>query len=389
MPHHHVLLHMSHIHIAGVMLSLACISYLTLAIWRMTRFSEYRQTQSPFQPPATIMLPVCGAPPRLYECLRSCCEQDYPVYQVVFGIHRADDAGRSVIERIISEMPHLNATLVVDDARIGSNPKVCNLANMYRAVRHDIIVMVDSDVTVDPAFLKTVIAPLSDPGVGGVTCLYKGNPMANPASRLGAMHINDWLLPSILVDVGMRDMDVLYGAAMIVSRQSLESIGGFPSLASAVAEDDVIGKRLHAAGFRLRLAPYVVSTVVAEDSIESLFEHELRWMRSVRVCRPLAHACALVMHGLLPCSILLLWPHFRAGHLALVLLHALLKHQLDVTASTRLGTGRPAPWRALLVRECLTFSIWLASFTSRTMRWGEHTLLAGKGLEMITHNLDR
>ncbi len=378
---------MSRVHAAGVLLSLASIAYLMVALWRMSRFHERRLFTSPFQPPVTIMLPVCGAPRGLYECLRSCCEQDYPVYQVVFGLHRADDAGRGVIERIMSELPHLDAALVVDDARIGSNPKVSNLANMYRAVRHDVIVMVDSDVKVDPAFLTTVVAPLSEDGVGGVTCLYKGEPVENLASRLGAMHINNWLLPSMLVDSGLREIDLLYGAVMAVTRRSLESAGGFRALASAVAEDDVLGRLLRGAGFRLRLAPYVVGTIVAEDGVETLFEHELRWMRSLRACRPLAHACALVMHGLLPCSVLLLWPHFRLSYLVLLLLHAALKQQLDIVVSGRLGCRRHASLGMLLVRECLTFNVWLASFASRSMRWGGHVLRAEKGLQMAVHPL--
>ena len=152
----------------------------------------------------------------------------------MFGLHSPDDPARPVIESVIREFPDRDLQLVIDGHIIGANPKNCNLANIFPTARYDIIVMVDSDVRVGTDFLSTVVAPFEDSSIGGVTCLYKATAEDGFPSALAALAINDWFIPSALVDVGLRDMDICYGAAIAVTRQSLAAIGGFETMASAV-----------------------------------------------------------------------------------------------------------------------------------------------------------
>lgn len=367
--------------IIGHLLGVATIVYFSLALWQVWRFRERRHGVGDFRPPVTIMAPVYGAPPGLYECLRSFCRQRYPQFQIVFGLHSADDAGRAVIERLIAEFPTLDTALVIDGRRAGTNPKMCNLANMIRAVKHDVILMLDSDVEVDPNFLSVVVEPLRDPAVGGVTCAYHALPQPGLSSALGAMHINDWFLPSAFVDLSRREMDICYGAAIGVTRQSLAAIGGLEALASAVAQDDVFGQRLVEAGYKVVLAPRVVATVVAEPSLPSLVKHELRWMRTVRACRPRDHALAVVMFALPP-TLLLCGPGARLSGLVLASLVWTLRYALHFTVRARFRVPRTHAAWLVPVRECLGFGIWLVSFTSRTMHWGEHVLIGGEGRSM-------
>jgi ceramide glucosyltransferase len=366
---------------AGVLLTIASIFYMMLALWQMYRFGCRAASSQGAKPPVTIMLPVYGAPDRLYECLRACCDQDYPEYQVVFGLHRADDAGRKVIERVMREFPQVDMALVVDERRIGSNPKVCNLANMYLSVKHEYIVMVDSDVRVGRDFLASVVSPLTDPAVGAVTCLYNGWPASNLVSVLGAMHVNEWIAPSALVDLDRRPMDMCFGAVMAVSRRSLCAIGGLEALAFAVAEDDVLGQLLSEAGFRIVLSSYVVDTVVSEPDLSSLVQHELRWMRSVRACRPLDHALAVIVHGLLPATLLWLARPTDAALLLLMVL-AGLRVALHGLVRQHLHSATPFSVRLVLWREALTFLVWLGSFLSWSMHWGDVKLQATGGRAM-------
>ena len=349
------------------------LAYLLLAIARTGRFRERRAIASEFTPPATLMVPVHGAPRRLYECLSSICKQDYPAYQVVFGLHSADDPGRKVIEQVMAELPEVDFELVVDGRRIGANPKVCNLANMYRAVKHDVIVAVDSDVLVDPHFLRTIVEPLADPAVGGVTCVYQGAPDANLPSVLGALHINDWFIPSALVDLNMGEMRLVYGASYALTRHSLLATGGFPARASAVAEDDVLGALLYKAGFKIRLAPYVVATVVAESNFRSLFRRELRWMCTIRACRPLEHLLSVVMYAQLP-GILLTAINPAGWTFAMLAAVVALRWVLHGLVRRRvLNSAAISPWLVPL-RDGMSFLVWAASFFTRSMRWGQHTL---------------
>jgi ceramide glucosyltransferase len=369
---------------ACVVIELFAIVYLVLALWNVARFREQLRGHSSYRPSVTLMVPVCGTPPGLYECLRSHCEQDYPSFQVVFGLHSARDPAKRVIEQLMGEFPQLDATLVIDERHIGTNPKICNLSNMYRAAKHDVIVMLDSDVRVAPGFLEVIVEPLEDPAVGGVTCLYKGLPERGLPSMLGAMHINDWFIPSALVDLSLREMDLTYGAAKAVTRHSLERIGGFAAIAFAVAEDDVFGELLHKAGFKLRLAANVVGTVVAEPDFGSLWRHELRWSRSTRICRPLGHALSVVMHALLPAVVL---TALAPSPLTLGLLTAMVGLRIGLHFLVRARVAIPGPAAPLLVplREALNFCLWVASFVSRSMQWGEHKLLATGGRSMALH----
>lgn len=367
-------------------LFLGGIAYLALAhLHTLRRRSATVEISE--RPAVTVMIPAHGAPPRLAECLRSVCAQDYPGMQVVFGLHSSDDPARPVIEAVMAEFPELDTTLVIDARRIGTNPKNVNLANMLPACRHDILVMVDSDVLVPPGFIESVVAPFADPAVGGVTCLYSGTPADNLASRLGALYHNDWFIPSVLVDISRRDMDICYGAAIAVTRKALERIGGFRAMANAVAQDFVMGQMLHRHGFKIKLAGAVVSTVVAEPSLGALTRHELRWNRAVRAVRPLEHLLSVFMSPLVPMATLALasWPLSLA--LAAIGLHLTLRQSLHVLVRRRFGVPKVSAWLVPL-REAINFAVWARALFGRKVQWGEQVLSTGHGLEMTQAEAD-
>jgi ceramide glucosyltransferase len=369
------------IHVAGVVVFVASLAYLALAFRRVVGFRE--RALAPARPPAvTIMLPCHGAPPRLYECLRSVCAQTYggPL-QAVFGLHDAADPARAVIERLIADRPDLDARLVIDSRRLGANPKNCNLANMMAAARHDVLVIVDSDVLVRPTFVATIVAPLDNPGVGGVTCLYKGAPERGLASRLGALYMNDWFIPSVLVDIGGRPgPGITYGAAAAITRDALERIGGFAAMADAVAQDYVLGHALRQAGYDIHLAPDVVATTVTETSIRQLLRHEMRWMRAIRAVRPRDHALWILTSPLVPLGLLAMaWP--AAIAFPAVLAYLTLRMALHLTVRRHVALPAPEPW-LVPVRDGLNFVLWAGSFLSRRVRWGRSVLVTGGGLTM-------
>jgi ceramide glucosyltransferase len=358
------------------------IAYLLLALFHLWRYRPVRHLRDTTNLPAvTIMVPAHGTPPRLEECLRSICDQDYPSVQVVFGLHTPDDTARPVIERVIAAFPNLDATLVINGRRVGTNPKNVNLCNMLPACRHDVLVMVDSDILVKRDFLAGIVQPLAEPGVGGVTCIYTGEPSPGLPARLGALYINDWFVPSVLVDVARQEMAICYGAAIAVTRSALETIGGFESMANAVAQDYVFGHELHRHGYKVRLAPCTVATVVAEPSFRILMLHELRWNRAVRAVRPLDHALSVFMSPLLPAALLLLttWPMRYA--LPAIALHVFLRQLLHRTLRVKFRLPPADPWM-VPVREMMNVAVWAAAFFGRTIRWNSTVLVTGQGLTM-------
>jgi ceramide glucosyltransferase len=360
--------------VALYVLALAGIAYLALALNHVWRFrGEVKPADSANLPPVSIMKPLCGDEPGLYQCLRSFCQQDYPAYQVVFGVRDADDAAVKVVNRLRAEFPEREIALVTDARIYGANLKVSNLINMMPACRHDMLVIADSDVAVGPDALTRVMVQLTEDGVGATSCLYRGKPMEGLASRLGALYINDWFLPSVLVDVALSGVDGCFGALMAVRREALASVGGFHAMVNHLAEDNLLGRLLRRGGWQVRLSSYTVDTMVGEDSLSALIHHEVRWSRTVRACRPLDHFLSLTTFPLLLTVFLLaIDPSILGCFLAA--LHLLLRMGLHLAVARRFPHGaswneRMADVALVPLRECLCFVVWLVSLSGTRVRW--------------------
>lgn len=366
----------SAIALTGNLLSLA---YLIFAIAQARAFRTYSNITHSNSVPVTILKPVCGLEPNLEENLRSFCNQRYACYQVIFGVSSAADSAIGIIQRLIEEFPHRDVSLVVNEHINGTNLKVSNLINMQPAIKHDILVIADSDMRVDELYLSQVIAPFEDIAVGAVTCLYKGAPLPGLPSVLGAMFINDWFAPSVLVALHLQSLNYCFGATMAVSKRALAEIGGFAALAYQLADDHMLGKLIAAKGYRVALCPYVVENMVYEANMQALWLHELRWSRTIRAMQPLGHAFSFLTNPVaLSLLFILTAPAAVLGY-CLLALSALLRVLLHYTMfkSFRIA-GAPKPWLAPL-RDVLCFAVWAASFFGRSVRWGNHDFSVQSG----------
>jgi ceramide glucosyltransferase len=364
------------IYACGLALAAASASYLLLAIACVAAFRPPRGEASPLLG-VTILKPVCGAEPRLYECLRSFCRLDHAPLQIVFGVGDHADPAIAVIMRLIREFPALDLSLVIDSEVHGTNLKVGNLINMHRAAKHEIVIVSDSDTAVARDCLQAVLAPFADVTVGAVTCLYKAAPTPGLASALGALFVNDWFLASAVVDARMREPAYCFGPLTAVRREALEAMGGFGALAFHLADDFMLGRMIAAAGYKVRLASYVPDIVVAED-MSSLLRHELRWARTVRTVKPGEHFLSVFMEPL-PVLLLLLLPFPALGGWWVLGAVIALRVILHFLVRRRFGIATPAqPWLVPL-RECLCFAIWLASYRSSHVSWRERDFLIASG----------
>lgn len=354
-----------------LVLVLISLAYSCVALLRVALFRLPEKTDGTFTPPVTLLKPVCGLEPEpaLFDCLRSFCEQDYPTYQVVFGVRDAADPAIPVIERLLRELPHLDATLVIDARVYGANRKLSNLTNMFGAARHDILISADADGQVEPGYLRAVVAPFANPSVGAVTCLYKGRPREGVWSFLGASFMNDWFLPSVLIALSMDKLRFLFGNTMAIRRDLLEKIGGFRGLTTYLADDYLIGRRVSALGFEVRLASCVVETVVSEPRLGKLFRHELRWGRTFRTVQPVGWYLSIVTDTTVLAMLFLLAS--GASALALGLLGAAIVLRLGLHAVVRRRFGITGPDRLWLVpaRDLLSFAVRIVSFFGRGLEW--------------------
>ncbi len=378
--------------LAAVLVLAGCVVsvvYLVFALALLRAFARRGDDPDPHCPPASILKPLCGPEARLYDNLRSFCEQDYPLFQVVFGIRDPMDPAVAVVERLIRDLPHRDLALVVNDRLIGANHKVSNLANMYEVAKYERLVIADSDMRVGPTYLATVLGPLRDPSVGVVTCLYSGRSVGGLWSALGAMFVQEWFLPSVLVGRVLRPDRFCFGATMAVRRESLEAVGGFPALAGYLADDYVLGELLNRRRLRVWLSSYVVENTVAEPALTRLFWHELRWARTIRTVQPVGHALSFVTHAVVLAGLYLLLSSaslMSAGVLAAALA---LRMRMHYAVRAQLDIREPAcPWLVPL-RDGLCFVVWVTSFCGRTVRWGEETFSVTTDGRLLAHGRSR
>lgn len=371
----------SAVSVALGILALSALAYTVLALWQVHKFRVASPDLSAVQswPAISVLRPLCGAEPRLYESLKSFFEQDYPDYHLVFGVRDRSDPAMMVVERLCSEFPDRAVTMIVDARVHGANLKVSNLMNMMGACRHPLLVIADSDVFAQADTLRRMAAMLAQPKVGAVTCVYTGVETGSLASKLGAMFINDWFLPSALVDVSLNGVDGCYGPLTAIRRSVLDDIGGFSSLANFLAEDNRMGRMVRAQGLTLELDSLPVPTMVNARRVGDLLRHELRWARTVRSCRPKDHVLSLVMFPLPVLLALLALDPTWVGTGAIGL-HLVLRMMLNVAVRDKIpATGQAAPlWVPL--RECLCFLVWALSLRGNIVLWrGTEYRLVGDG----------
>jgi ceramide glucosyltransferase len=333
------------------------------------------------KPPVSVLKPLHGAEPGLYENLRSFIDQDYPEMQVVLGVRHSADRALPVARALMRNRPEKDIELVVDARAIGSNLTVANLENMLPAASHDIIVLADSDMRVDPHYLNAVTAQLQDRRNGLVTCLYKGVPMGGLWSQLGAMHINFGFLPSALLGEMLGTGGGCFGATIALRRGVLERIGGFARIRDELADDHRLGDAVRELGFATVLSPYIVENRLAEPSLACLWRHELRWARTVRAMAPFGFAGSIVTHTV----VLALLAAAAAGFSAIACWLALISCMLRCIAVGVVARALALPigglW-LLPVRDVLSFAVFLGSFCGRSVLWRDQLFRVEPGGRM-------
>ncbi len=270
---------------------LSSSAYYILCLWSALTFLRDREAGANLGatqalPPISILKPLKGTDPEIYECFRSHCLQDYPEYEIIFGVSDPHDPAIESVQKLQMEFPQGRIQLIVSPKVLGSNVKVSNLAQMLPSASYDHLVVNDSDIRVQPDYLVRVIAPLADARVGMVTCLYRGVAGATLGSRLESLGISTDFCPSVLaarqLEGGIR---FGLGSTLAFRRGELEKIGGFPSFVDYLADDYELGKRIADLGVTVRLSDVVVETFLPAYSLREFFAHQMRWARGVRDAR--------------------------------------------------------------------------------------------------------
>lgn len=352
-------------------------AYYILCLWSARTLLREKRADGgvrPTQilPPVSILKPLKGTDPDIYESFRSHCLQDYPEYEIIFGVSDPDDPAVASVQQLQREFPERSIRLIVSPNKLGANVKVSNLEQMLPSARYQHLLVNDSDIRVEPDYLRRVMAPLTDERVGMVTCLYRGLPAPTLGSHLESLGISTDFCAGVLVarqlEGGLR---FGLGSTLAFRRADLERIGGFKSIVDFLADDYELGRRIAGLGLQVVLSDMVVETHLPAYDLHEFLSHQLRWARGVRDSRAGGYVGLVSTYGLMwgLCALIAgraaPWSWAVLGATALLRLAVAIAVGAGVLEDRRLLGSL---W-LLPVRDLVAVGVWVASFAGHTVTW--------------------
>jgi ceramide glucosyltransferase len=361
------------------------IGYYVLCLWSALRFVRKRRAAGEGARPtqaASILKPLRGTDPEMYESFRSHCLQDYPDYEIIFGVSDVNDPAIQLVEQLKAEFPQRTIHLMVCRENLGANTKVSNLVQMVRAARHEFLIVNDSDIRVEPDYLRRVLAPLSDPGIGLVTCLYRGVANSTLGSRLESLGISTDFSAGVLVAETIENgIRFGLGSTLAFRRRDLQAIGGFEGFVDYLADDYQIGSRIAALGLKVKLSDVVVETFLPRYTLSGLLDHQLRWARTIRDSRFWGYLGLGLTFGLPWAALTLICAKGSAWAWVLLACTAAMRVAVaTVVARSVLRDRQPLRFLALLpLRDVFAMLVWIVSFAGHRVTWRGDRFCLEKG----------
>jgi ceramide glucosyltransferase len=369
----------------AVLGTLCGIAYYLVCMWSGNRFLRKRQARARSATslsPISILKPLKGTDPGMAEAFRSHCLQNYPEYEIIFGVSDSADPAIGVVEQVKNEFPDRAIRLVVCPEILGTNVKVSNLVQMARQARHDVFVVNDSDILVQPDYLLRLMNALSETNVGLVTCLYRGRPVDTLGSRLEALGIGSDFSAGVLVaqevEGGLR---FGLGSTLAFRKRDLEAIGGFESMLEYLADDYQLGARISGGGLLVKLSDMVVETFLPAYSFQDFIAHQLRWGRTIRDSRLWGYLGLVTTFGLPSGLLVLLLAKGALWALALLGVTLVLRLGMAVMVGKHVLQDPKIVSSLWLIplRDLLGVFVWAGSFFGNTVRWRGDTFRLVRG----------
>ena len=357
--------------IVTALATVGSLAYYALCLWSAADFLRKPRAVPQHFPPVSILKPLKGTDPEMYENFRSHCVQDYPEYEIIFGVSEADDPAIKLVEQLKSEFPQHAIRLIVCPKQLGTNTKVSNLAQMLPLARYDHLIVNDSDIRIEPDYLRRVLAPLADSRIGLVTCPYRGVANSTLGSRLEALGISTDFCPGVLVARQLEDIKFALGSTMAFRRRDLAAIGGFEGLADYLADDYHLGQRIAALGLKVELSDVVVETFLPRYAMGEFLTHQLRWARAVRDSRFWGYLGLGISFGLVWALLTLIIAGGAGWAWELLGVTVVMRFAMAIYVGGRVLRDRYVMrWLALIpLRDAIAMMVWLMSFAGHTVSW--------------------
>jgi ceramide glucosyltransferase len=373
--------------IAGV-LALCGMGFYLLGLWSVRSFRRHSRSPQPdFAPPVSILKPLRGVDPQMYESFRSHCVQDYPEYEIIFGVNAADDPAAEAVQQLMREFPSCRIQLVICPEVLGTNRKTSNVVQMLRHAQHDYILINDSDIYVTPDYLQRVMGPFAEAKVGMVTCPYRGIAADTLGSKLESVGISTDFFAGVLSAWKIENgLHFGLGSTLAMSRTALDAIGGLEPLVDYLADDFELGYRIARAGLEVVLVDLVVETHLPAYSFRGFFEHQMRWARSTRDSRRRGYIGVLLTFGLPWAMIAVLLSHGAWWSWELLGTAALLRGAVALQVARVVHDPSVARLLWLIpLRDLIAFWVWFASFTGHKVHWRGEVFILEDGRIRLAH----
>lgn len=358
--------------VLAILLSLLALAGAAQALLAARALARLAATPAPGAPalPASVLKPLHGAEPRLRDGLDATLRQHHAApFEVLCAVADPADPARPVAEAALAASPTPGRVLA-GGAVLGANRKASQLAHLEDAAAHPVLVAADADMLVPPHWLTAVTAPLADPQVGLVTCLYRGVPaVPGPWARLAALGLDWHFLPNAALGEALGKAGGCYGATVALRRDTLAAAGGFRALLDLLADDHAIGARVRGLGLRVVVSPVIPGHAMTETSFAQLWRHEIRWARTVRLLSPAGHAGLAITHPL-PWALLAVLAAPGLATAAVLALALGARWAATARVDRALGGGGRAGRRALLpIRDLLSFAVWATASLPGGVDW--------------------
>lgn len=351
--------------------------------WRYFRRARRSgDAMAAFTPPVSNLKPIRGVDPDAYDNFASFCRQDYPEYEIVFCVGDRHDPALPVIEKLSRDFPERRIRVLFGSGRDAANDKVAKLARLVNEATHEVLVISDSDVRVEPDYLRTVVAPLADSKVGAVTCFYAATDETTLAQNLQSIGMLSDFYAGILVAKQLDGVKFALGTTIATTRAHLAGFGGYEAIENRPADDLLVGRLIADQGYRVELLPYLVHTVADYHSMRDLFQKRLRWIVVMRHMRPLGHLGLIFTQGL-PWTLAAIAIH-PAAWVALCYLGGYAGLRVAMTWMIGVhGLKQRGIWKKMpliVAWDALAFVIWALSFARKSIRWRDSSYFIRKGL---------
>jgi len=345
-------------------------SLVLFSAWRFFSIKPVVQTQT-FTPPISNLKPVRGLDPDAYENFASFCRQDYPEYEVIFCVGDREDPALPVIERIKKDFPATKIRVLFGSGRVAVNDKVAKLVRMSEEAAYEHLVISDSDVRVRPDYLRQVIAPMADPKIGAVTCLYVSLGDKSFIEELQTVGMISDFYAGLLVARELDGVKFALGPTIATTRTRLAGFGGYASIENRPGDDLLVGRLIAEQGYKIELPSYVVETVSDYHSIHDLLQKRMRWLVVMRHMRPAGHFGLLFTQGLaFSLAAIAFHPTWTtvATFLGLYLFFRIaMLWSIGIRGLKQVHLWKKIPF--LVAWDAFAFGLWAASFLRNTIRW--------------------